>query len=221
MSDSYQDLKTQTEAKVAAGRKGNPEFMQGVDNEIAKAKAIEQGASALGLMQIAPDFSLPNQHGEQVQLATLLAKGPVVITFYRGSWCPYCNLQLKALQLRLPEIHALGAQLVAISPQMPDDSLSESDISKMDFLVLSDQNADVAAQFGVAWKVPDYLLDHMRDDRGLDLEALNNGNGTILPIPATFILNKEGQVVWRYVDVDYRTRAEPQEMILALEKLNN
>ena len=193
--------------------------MKGVDETIAQAKAFQEGANALNLDQNAPRFELPNQHGEQVLLDELLAKGPVVITFYRGSWCPYCNLQLKALQSRLPEIHALGAQLVAISPQAPDGSMSENDIRNMDFVVLSDQNADVAASYGVAWQVPAFLLDHMREDRGLDLESLNNGNGSILPIPATFVLDNQGKVTWRYVDVDYRTRSEPQDIINALKAL--
>ncbi|MEL0604419.1 peroxiredoxin-like family protein [Pseudoalteromonas undina] len=219
MSDESNTLKAQTEAKVAAGRKGNPDFMKGVDETIAQAKAFQEGANALNLDQKAPRFELPNQHGEQVLLDELLAKGPVVITFYRGSWCPYCNLQLKALQSRLPEIHALGAQLVAISPQAPDGSMSENDIRNMDFVVLSDQNADVAASYGVAWQVPEFLLEHMRVDRGLDLESLNNGNGSILPIPATFVLNSEGKVTWRYVDVDYRTRSEPQDIVNALKAL--
>ncbi|MCQ8885041.1 AhpC/TSA family protein [Pseudoalteromonas agarivorans] len=219
MSDESNTLKAQTEAKVAAGRKGNPDFMKGVDETIAQAKAFQEGANALNLDQNAPRFELPNQHGEQVLLDELLAKGPVVITFYRGSWCPYCNLQLKALQSRLPEIHALGAQLVAISPQAPDGSMNENDIRNMDFVVLSDQNADVAASYGVAWQVPAFLLDHMREDRGLDLESLNNGNGSILPIPATFVLDSEGKVMWRYVDVDYRTRSEPQDIINALKAI--
>lgn len=193
--------------------------MKGVDETIAQAKAFQQGANALDLNQIAPSFELPNQHGQSVQLTELLAKGPVVVAFYRGSWCPYCNLQLKALQARLPEIHALGAQLVAISPQVPDGSLSDDEISKMDFLVLSDQNADVAASYGVAWQVPTFLLEHMRVDRGLNLESVNNGNSRVLPIPATFVLDKQGKVTWRYVDVDYRTRSEPEDIISALKNL--
>lgn len=92
MSDESNTLKAQTEAKVAAGRKGNSDFMKGVDETIAQAKAFQQGANALDLNQIAPSFELPNQHGQSVQLTELLAKGPVVVTFYRGSWCPYCNL---------------------------------------------------------------------------------------------------------------------------------
>jgi peroxiredoxin len=212
-------LKEQTAAKVAEGRAAKPDFMQGVDDVIEQAKRFEEGANAIALNEKAPSFELPNQEGKGTSLATLLEKGPVVVTFYRGSWCPYCNLQLRALQACLGEIHDLGAELIAISPQVPDDSLSKDEISQMGFQVLSDQSAKVAVEYGVAWEVPEFLLEHMRVDRGLDLETVNNGNGTVLPIPATFVINKEGTVVWRYVDVDYRTRSEPEDIIKALKAL--
>ena len=144
----------------------------------------------------------------------------LVVTFYRGSWCPYCNLQLRALQARLADINALGAQLVAISPQVPDGSLSKNEISEMDFIVLSDQNAKVAAEYGVAWEVPEFVLNHMKVDRQLDLESINNGNGSVLPIPATFVIGTDGVISWRFVDVDYRTRSEPDDIIDALKKLS-
>jgi peroxiredoxin len=212
-------LKEQTEAKVEAGRKGNPDFMKGVDAEIAKAKSFQQGSDALAIGDKAPEFTLPDAKANTVSLPTLLSHGPVVVTFYRGSWCPYCNLQLRALQSRLDDIKSLGATLVAISPQVPDDSLSEDEISKMDFIVLSDQSAKVAAKYGVAWEVPEFLIEHMKNDRQLDLETINNGNGNILPIPATFVLNQSGDVTWRYVDVDYRARSEPQDIIDALKSM--
>jgi len=212
-------LREQTDAKIAAGRKGNPEFMKGIDEVIKEAKAFKEGSDALKLGDKAPNFALPNQQGTLVSLDNLLAKGPVIVTFYRGSWCPYCNLQLKALQSRLEQIHGLGAQLVAISPEVPDDSLTENEISEMNFEVLSDQNADVAGQFGVAWKVPDFVLDHMKVDRNLDIEKINNGNANIMPIPATFVLDKTGTAVWRFVDVDYRVRSEPEDIINELKKL--
>jgi len=212
-------LKEQTDAKIAESRNANPEFMQGVDDIISRAKRFEQGSDAVAVSQHAPNFELPNQEGNAVSLESLLAKGPVVVTFYRGSWCPYCNLQLRALQAHLDDIHGLGAELVAISPQVPDDSMSKNDIAKMAFQVLSDQNAKVAAQYGVAWEVPEHLREHMRVDRKLDLESINNGNGTILPIPATFVIDRDGTVAWRFVDVDYRTRSEPSDIIAALKKL--
>ena len=213
-------LRELTDAKIAMGRKNNPEFMKGVDVIIENAKEFELGKHAIKIGEKAPVFKLPNAQGESVELASLLKKGPVVITFYRGSWCPYCNLQLRALQDRLSDIHALGAQLIAISPEVPDGSLTESEISKMDFTVLSDQDAQVASQYGVAWEVPEFLMEHMRVDRGLDLKKINNGNASVLPIPATFILGTDGTVKWNYVNADYRTRSEPEEIVEALKNLS-
>ena len=213
-------LKQQTDAKIEQTRQAKPEFMKGVDDIIAQAKAFQQGGDAIGLGQKAPGFELPDSEGKSISLVDLLAKGPLVVTFYRGSWCPYCNLQLRALQARLSEIHALGAELVAISPQVPDGSMTKDEISDMDFLVLSDQDAKVASQYGLAWEVPEILLEHMRVDRKLELEAINNGNGSVLPIPATFIIGRDGVVTWRYVDLDYRTRSEPDDIINALQKLS-
>ncbi|WP_430934153.1 peroxiredoxin-like family protein [Saccharicrinis sp. 156] len=213
-------LKELTDAKIASGRQANPAFMNGVDDIIKKEKEFEQGKNAIKIGKKAPNFELPNPAGKSISLDVLLEKGPVVITFYRGNWCPYCNLQLRALQAKLDDIHALGATLVAISPQVPDGSLTNDEISNMDFTVLSDQDAKVALQYGVAWEVPEFLAEHMRVDRKLDLEKINNGNGNILPIPATLILGQDGVVTWSYVNVDYRTRSEPDEIIEALKNLS-
>ena len=213
-------LKEQTDAKIEAGRQAKPDFMKQVDEIIEQAKAFQQGADAIASGDKAPDFSLPAASGQLVSLEKLLKSGPVVVTFYRGDWCPYCSLQLRALNERLDDIQAQGAQLVAISPQVPDDSLSDKDISAMKFWVVSDQDAAVASRYGVTWKVPEYLAEHMRVDRGLDLDAINNGDGSILPIPATFIIDRDGTVAWRHVDVDYRTRSEPEDIITALKQLN-
>ncbi|GAA4239418.1 peroxiredoxin-like family protein [Postechiella marina] len=213
------NLREQTDAKIAAGRKAKPEFMQGVDLVIEKAKAFKEGENAIKVGEKAPNFELPNPKGNHVTLQSLLKKGPVVVTFYRGSWCPYCNLQLRALQARLNEIHDLGATLVAISPEVPDGSLTKNDIENMEFTVLSDQDAKVAEQYGLAWQVPEFLMEHMRIDRNLDLVKINNGNGNILPIPGTFVLNTQGEVIWSYVNVDYRTRSEPEAIIEALKTL--
>lgn len=215
-----QKLKEQTDAKIAEGRKKNPEFMKGVDDIIIEAKAFQQGDKAIKIGEKAPNFELPNALGAPISLSNLLIEGPLVITFYRGSWCPYCNLQLRALQGKLPEIQKLGATLVAISPEVPDASMTKNEISKMEFVVLSDQDANVASQYGVAWEVPEFLLEHMRIDRNLDLKKINNGNSSILPIPATFVLGIDGIIRWSYVNVDYRTRSEPEEIIEALKNLS-
>jgi peroxiredoxin len=210
-------LKDKTDAQIEKTRQAKPEFMQAIDDIMITARKFEQGGSAISIGQQAPNFELSNAQGEHVLLSDLLENGPVVVTFYRGDWCPYCNLQLKALHSRLADIHMLGAELIAISPQMPDASVTKTVLNELQFPVLSDQDASVARQYGVAWEVPDLILEHMRKDRNLDLAVINNGNGNVLPIPATFILDRDGIVLWRYVDVDYRTRGEPSDIITALE----
>ncbi|MCL5246607.1 AhpC/TSA family protein [Cellulophaga sp. 20_2_10] len=213
-------LRELTEAKIAMGRKKNPAFMKGVDDIINEAKEFQKGKNAIKIGEEAPNFELPNPQGKSISLSTFLDKGSVVISFYRGSWCPYCNLQLRALQDRLSDITKLGATLIAISPEIPDGSMTKDEISKMDFIVVSDQDAKVASKYGVAWEVPEFLMEHMRVDRNLDLKKINNGNDSILPIPATFVLGSDGIVKWSYVNVDYRTRSEPDEIIEALKNLS-
>ncbi|WP_411847656.1 peroxiredoxin-like family protein [Roseibacillus persicicus] len=212
-------LRQQTDAQIEKTRQAKPEFMQAVDALMESAREFQEGKKSIGVGETAPDFELPNANGEPVSLSKLLAEGPVVVTFYRGDWCPYCNLELRALRDKMPDFRALGAQLVAISPQVPDQSLSSSEKETLPFAVLSDQDALVAARYGVAWEVPALLLEHMRNDRDLHLERLNNGNGKILPIPATFVVDGNAQVIWQHVDVDYRTRAEPDDIVAALETL--
>lgn len=213
-------LRSQTDSQMDKTRQGNPEFAQKVDKLLADAVAFKQGDSALAVGSKAPSFDLPDANGKQVKSSDLLENGALVVTFYRGSWCPYCNLQLRALSQRLAEIHGLNAELVAISAQVPDESLSIVEKQELTFPVLSDQDAKLAEAFGVAWQVPEVLTEHMKKDRGLDLEKINNGNGSILPIPATFIINQAGDIVWRFVDVDYRNRSEPEDVIEQLKTLS-
>ncbi|MEM5529823.1 peroxiredoxin-like family protein [Gammaproteobacteria bacterium AS21] len=212
-------LREQTAAMAAKTRLAKPEFMKAIEDIFAQADKFGQGSDILQVGTDAINFTLPDHRGELVTLKTLLQKGPVVLTFYRGSWCPYCNLQLRALQNRLADIHDLGAQLVAISPQIPDQSLSQVEKEALEFIVLSDQNADIAAQYGAAWQVPQLILDHMRNDRQLDLEQINNGNSNVLSIPATLIIDRSGKITWNYINVDYRLRSEPEDVILALKQL--
>jgi len=213
------NLKQQTEARIQKTRESNPEFMKAVENLFESARKSGDGDNALALGQHAPEFELPNSNGECIALSSLISNGPVVVSFYRGSWCPYCSLEIAALQKRLPDIKSLGAQLVAISPQQADGSLTQSEKDALEFHVLSDQDALVASQYGVAWNVPELMLEHMRVDRKLNLEEINNGNGTILPIPATFVIGSDGVVTWRFVNVDYRNRAEPDDVVRALAEL--
>jgi peroxiredoxin len=166
----------------------------------------------------APDFALPDVSDAPVDLQSLLATGPVVLSFYRGGWCPYCNLELRALQQMLPAFIARGASLVAVSPQTPDESLSTAEKNALDFAVLSDPDSRVAHQFGIAFDLADELrpiyaaFGHALPDR-------NGGDSWRLPIPATFVIAQDRRISLAFIDTDYRRRLDPAEAVTALDSL--
>jgi peroxiredoxin len=172
-------------------------------------------ARNLKVGDMAPDFTLPNHKGETWQMSTALRNGPVVISFYRGGWCPYCNLELAALQAVLPEMKAAGASLIAISPESPDHTLSTADKNKLDFDVLSDHGNAVAKQFGLEFVVPEHLRP-IYASFGLDLPAVNGDASFTLPLPATYVVAANGKVIYQFSDTDYVRRAEPADVLKAL-----
>ncbi|WSQ15243.1 AhpC/TSA family protein [Streptomyces sp. NBC_01231] len=177
-----------------------------------------QADRALAVGGQAPDFRLPSATGECVSLTGLLAAGPVVLTFYRGAWCPYCNIALRALQQHHDEITARGARLVAVSPQIPDQSLSLTEKHQLAFSVLSDVGSDAAKQYGLAFDLPDDLA-AVYDRLGFDLQRVNGGHPRTLPLPATYVIDREGVIRWAFVDADYTKRAEPSDLLAALDAL--
>jgi len=165
-----------------------------------------------------PDFNLPNAAGEEVRLKELLDKGPVILNFYRGGWCPYCNLELNAYQKHIPDINELGASLVAISPQTPDNSLSTAEKNELKFQVLSDVGNKVANQFGLVFKVPSELQE-IYNNFGITLPKFNGDESWELPMPGTYVIDKDGTVSYAFADADYTKRAEPDEVIAKLEEI--
>jgi peroxiredoxin len=163
-------------------------------------------------------ISESDARGDQVMLSKLLVKGPVVLTFYRGGWCPYCNLQLRAYQQILPEILALGASLVAVSPEAPDTSLSTAEKNALEFEVLS----DVKGEAGRAYRL---VFDFSQDLKqaylaaGNDLSQRNADGEWHLPIPATYVIGRDGRVKLAFVDSEYRNRLEPGDIIATLRTL--
>lgn len=168
----------------------------------------------------APDFALPNVTGETIRLSQLLAKGPVVLIFYRGGWCPYCNLALRTYQAILPQIQLAGATLVAVSPQTPDNSLSTSEKMELRFPVLSDRGNDVARTYGLVFTVPSEIQAHYQN-MGMDLSQVNGSETGELPIPGSYVIAQDGTIALAFVDPDYTHRLEPAAILSALEQFKD
>jgi len=189
-------------------------MMGRADLELAASGLTSKALQAGG---IAPSFELMDTIGGSVDLYERLAHGPVVLSFYRGGWCPYCNLELKSLQAALPRIEGLGATLIAVSPQLPDESLSTAQKNALSFSVLSDLDSVVAKAFGVAFDLSEELRP-IYEKFGHGLPKVN-GSGWVLPVPATYVIDTDGTIVLAFVDTDYRTRLEPDAIVSALEGL--
>ena len=166
----------------------------------------------------APLFSLPNATGTPVSLEQLLDSGPVVLTFYRGIWCPFCNLAQRALQQYLPEITQLGASMTAISLQVPDDSMTMAERNNLTFEVLSDVGGTVSKSYGLLFTLPKYLQ-QIYQDLGHPLPEFNGTDDWTLPIPATFVIDQAGVVRFRFADPDYTRRAAPADILAALRSI--
>ena len=165
-----------------------------------------------------PPFELPDSTGKIVSMRKLLCDGPVIISFYRGAWCPYCNLELAAYQELLPEIKKRGGQLIAISPEKPDLSLDLKQQKALEFLVLTDKNNHIAKLFGIVFKLEAPLL-ALYKKMGIDLEASQGNSLNELPLPATYVVAPSGEIILSYINSDYTERLEPMDAVLALEKI--
>lgn len=185
----------------------------------ATAELIASGAAqkALKAGDKAPTFTLNDPDGNPVSSADLLRQGPLVVTFYRGVWCPYCNMELQALQATLPEIRAAGARLVAISPQVAANSRKSVRQNELEFPILSDVHNDVAAAFGLRFELQDYLVDLYKSLKN-NLPAFNGDPSWTLPMPARYVIAQDGTIVYAEVNPDYTRRPDPSEMLPAIRK---
>lgn len=185
------------------------------------AEDIQKKSLALG--EVAADFTLPNADGKMVSLNKQLQDGPVVISFYRGGWCPICNKQLRGLQKILPNIKQLGGKLIAISPETPSNVEVTQTKNLISFEVLSDAGNKIAAQYGILWEVPKEKQEGysawLKSSTGKTFKDFNGQDGYVLPIPATFVLDKNGKVVFAFIDADYKKRANTEDILAALGKL--
>jgi peroxiredoxin len=181
---------------------------------------IASGAEgrALKVGDIAPAFTLPDVDGHPVSSSVLLAEGPLVVTFYRGIWCPYCNFDLGALEAARPDIAARGARMLAISQQTAANSRKSQRQNGLGFPILGDHAGELAAQFGVRWTLPEYLRDTHKP-LGADLSVFNGEDSWTLPMPARFVIAPDGTIVYAEVNADYTRRPEPSAIYPVLEQL--
>lgn len=213
----YQGALQEYQAR-AAGKPGFSTDERAVMQRAKAALAKTLPDPGIQVGERAPDFTLTNAHGESLRLYSELKKGPVVLVFYRGAWCPFCNLYLRALTDSLPRIRALGAQLVAVTPQKPDKSLEQFKAAPREFDVLSDLDSEVMRAYRLYFEVDPDLAAIYRT-HGLDLVEYNGPDRNVLPAPGTFVIDRDGIVRAMQADTDYTKRMEPANIIRALEAL--
>lgn len=203
--------------KVTWTNRVGPAIAQMMTDDNAALQPLAANANKAG--DSFPPITLTDQLGRAVDVAALAAEGPLVVTFYRGGWCPYCNLELRAYQKVLPEITRLGARLIAITPETPDNALSTAEKNDLAFTVLSDEHGRLADALGIRFELSEAVKAYFVK-AGHDLPARNGDDRWSLPMPATYVIEKGGRIALAFVDPDYRKRLEPSEAIAALAALN-
>lgn len=191
----------------------------GNTNKIISAE--DAAKNALNTNAKMPAFSLKDANGKTVESRDLLKQGNLVVVFYRGSWCPFCNLYLRNLQKSMPQIKAAGGNLVAISVENPDNSLKVSKKNELDFTVLSDPNLDFARKLGIVYQMPKETDELYKNKYSLDIAKHNEMERAELPLSATYVVNQKGEIVYAFLEPDYKKRAAPEAVIETLQKIKS
>jgi len=189
-----------------------------LQSELETLIATGIAEKSISISSTFPDFSLPNANDELRSLGYFLSSGPLVVSFYRGAWCPYCNLEINALQKSLPDIIKAGGQLIAISPQKPNKSVDQVSVSNLTFEVLSDIGNKLAKECGLVFKLPEPLRPIYKAWQ-IDIPDFNGDNSFELPIPATYIIDTDGKIRYAFANMDYTKRPEPSIIIEQLKTL--
>jgi peroxiredoxin len=213
---SYLEQREQLHARLAD--QAPAALLNGFAAAAQRLDAVAFAARAPKVGDEAPDFALPDQRGDEIWLSALVRAGPVVLIFYRGEWCPYCNLQLRAFQANLAQLAQHRAQLVAISPQTPDHSLSMAEKNDLEFAVLSDVGAQVIDRYGLRYEMDDDTR-ALFESVGNDLDEHNGAGHWVLPAAAAFVIDRHGIVCYANVRGDWRERAEPADVLTVLSQL--
>ena len=214
LQDKLDALKTKFETEMAP-----PEVVAVLHRITDELIASGQAGRSLHAGDRAPAFTLPDPDGKLVSSQDLLAKGPLVLTFYRGVWCPYCNLDLQALEEVRTEIEARGAFLVAVSQQTAANSRKAQRTNKLGFPIVGDKDGELAAKFGIRWHLPDDVQ-AVHKQLGADLVAFNGEDSWTLPMPARYVIGQDGVIAYAEVNPDYTRRPEPSDVFAVLDQLN-
>ncbi len=197
--------------ETAEIRAAYDEFLERLDAGQVAAEACKPGDRM-------PGFLLPSAEGRLVESGELLARGPLVVTFFRGGWCPYCSATLEALEAVLPELSRTGGTLVAMTPETGGRALAMKHDRGLHYEVLVDVDLAVAMAFGIVFRTPPLYVEMLRR-RGVDLAGLSGNPAWLLPVPATFVVGQDGVVLRSWVNVDFTQRAEPTEILKTLSEL--
>lgn len=184
---------------------------------IAELVASGKAARAIKAGDRTPPFTLKDHSGNEVSSTDLLARGPLVVTFHRGIWCPYCNSELQAINEVLPQIRTHGANVIAISPQTLANNRKSVCGNGLSFPILSDVKGEISAAFGLRYSLPGYLIDLYRHRR-IDLPAFNDDPSWTLAMPARYVIGHDGIVLYSEVSPDFTCRSDPRDMFAVLEK---
>jgi peroxiredoxin len=218
---ALQDRLDAFKADFIAGKLGfkpTPERLAAMARATAELVDSGQAQKAKKAGDTAPEFTLNDPDGKPVSSRELLATGPLVLSFYRGVWCPYCNIELQALQTALGEIEKRGASLIAISPQTAANSRRSQRENKLSFPILSDVRSEVADAFGLRFALPDYLVATYKSF-GNNLAVVNDDPSWVLPMPARYVIGTDGIIAYSEVNPDYTHRPDPSELLPVLDRL--
>ena len=214
----YQESLNQFIEKSKSAKSPFSEADRAVMENAAKSLTASMPDPGIKVGEKAPDFTLSNALGKKVNLKDELKKGPVVLVFYRGAWCPFCNMHLHALQKALPQFKKYGAQLITVTPQTPDKSAAQIKKDGYPFEVLSDLDSKVMQDYKLYFELPADLIAVYKKHE-LDIEAFNGKGRNVLPVPGSFVIDKKGVVRAMQAQTDYKVRMEPAVIIETLKKL--
>lgn len=199
-----------------AAKRFPPEVLQTFKRGIMSVKATGIETSSKQVGDLAVDGTLANWKGDNVTLSELWSEGPVVMMWYRGGWCPYCNVQLRAMQKQLDAIQGAGAKLVILTPELPEKAKATAEANDLEMVALHDESLSLAKQYGIVFDLPAAIVPMYRDQ--LKLGSYNGNDAMELPLSATYVVNSMGRITYAYLNADYTKRAEPSEIVAAVKQ---